>query len=136
MVERRRRCAGGRVPARAVIRARGALACAVALAALAGGCGEAPEHQAPSSTADSVSEALTGIAQACGEHAQLRALPSFGPAPAREAAVRAAARMRWIELGHAVAVNPSWIYQGKTLAEVHASAARHLRECGLGAVLA
>jgi hypothetical protein len=118
-----------------VIGLRGALACAMLLAALAGGCGEQPEHQAPTATANVVAEALSGIAQACGEHAQLHGLPSFGPTPARDASVLAAARMRWVQLGHAVSEGPSWIFQGKTLAEVHASAAAHLRECGLGAAV-
>ena len=118
-----------------VLARRPGLVLLAALAALAAGCGEAGEHQAPSATADVVAAALTGIAQACGERAQLRALPSFGPAAAQEQTVRAAARMRWVELGHAVSVNPTWIYQGKTLAEVHAAAARHLRECGLGDVV-
>jgi hypothetical protein len=115
-----------------VSRRQPALAAVVLLALLAGGCGEQPEHQAPAGTANVVAEALSGIAQACGEHAQLRGLPSFGPTPARDAAVLAAARMRYVELEHAVSRNPAWLFQGRTLAEVHGEAARHLRECGLG----
>ena len=103
----------------------------MSLGLLAGGCGEQPEHQTPAATADVVAEALSGIAQACGEHAQLHGLPAFGSTPARDATVLAAARMRYVELTHAVASDPSWIFQGRRLAEVRAEAARHLRECGL-----
>lgn len=120
------------MPARALSRRRAAAAVAVSLVLLAGGCGEQPEHQAPAATANVVAEALSGIARACGEHAQLHGLPSFGPTPARDASLLAAARMRYVELEHAVSRNPSWIFQGRTLAEVHAGAARYLRECGLG----
>jgi hypothetical protein len=40
--------------------------------------------------------------------------------------------MRALELRRAAASNPAWIYQGRTLGEIEALAAVHLRECGLG----
>jgi hypothetical protein len=103
---------------------------ATVLAALGAGCGALPP-QAPAPVANGVAEALSGIAAACGEQAQLTALPAFGSEPRREAAVIASARMRSVELSHAVAKNPASIYQGKTLGEVRGLAAQRLRECGL-----
>jgi hypothetical protein len=109
-----------------------ASALALVLAALSAGCG-ARSPQAPAPTAARVAEALSGIAAACGERAQLDALPAFGPVPGKQRAILAAASMRAAELRHAVAENPAWIYQDRTLAEVASLARERLRECGLGA---
>ncbi|HEY0515521.1 MAG TPA: hypothetical protein VGD00_00250 [Solirubrobacteraceae bacterium] len=99
------------------------------LAICLAGCGAQPP-QAPTAYANRVASALEGITLACGENAQQRALPQFGPpsrAPESEAAERA------LELAHVVKHNPAWVYQGSTLEEVAASAAERLHECGLGA---
>ncbi len=124
------------MPARALSAPRARrLPALLALACLAGGaagCGPAPPAASPS-TANVVSEALSGIQQACGERALLTALPAFGADPRREASVLASARMRAKELRDAVAEGPALTFQGKTLAEVRTLAAVKLHECGLGA---
>jgi hypothetical protein len=102
---------------------------AVLVAVGAAGCGALPP-QAPSSEENRVASALAGIAAACGESYQQRALPSL---PARRQPPIASAGERAGELLHVAQRNPRWIYQGHTLAEVVALAAERLRECGLGA---
>jgi hypothetical protein len=81
--------------------------------------------------ANRVASALEGIAEACGEEVQQRALRfgAGGPGPQRQAL------MRVRELADVFARNPDWIYQGDTLREVVALADARLRECGLARVV-
>jgi hypothetical protein len=99
-------------------------ACALAL----GACGAQPP-QAPVPEANRAAAAITGIMEACGEAYQARgprgAGPSEPPAPASEAATRAA------ELAGVYRHGPEWIYSGVTLRGIVALSVRQLRECGL-----
>jgi hypothetical protein len=99
----------------------------LAAASLGGGCGATPP-QAPAVEANRVASALAGIAEACGEAAQERALPRFGP-PGTGAGQEAATRAK--ELAMVFARNPNWIYQGASLRQVVALADARLQECGL-----
>jgi hypothetical protein len=100
---------------------------ALAAAGLGGGCGATPP-QAPAVEASRVASALAGIAEACGEAAQERALPRFGP-PGTGAGEEAATRAQ--ELAMVFVRNPHWIYQGANLRQVVALADARLQECGL-----
>ena len=106
------------------------LLAAFLLVSVVAGCGAKPP-QAPPVQANRVASALAGIAEACGEEVQQRALLRFGPGgpgPQQQAL------MRVRELADVFARNPGWIYQGDTLREVVALADARLRECGLASV--
>jgi hypothetical protein len=103
------------------------LLAACAFAILAAGCGATPP-QAPAVQANRVASALEGIAQACGEAYQQRALPRFGPSGNGS---ESEALMRTRELADVVERNPDWVYQGDTLRQVAVLAGARLRECGL-----
>jgi hypothetical protein len=112
-------------------RPRTASATAVVIAALGGfilaGCGP-PPPQAPTPQADLLSDALSMIAQDCGEASQATALTAHAPdLPAIDADARGRAR----ELAGVFRRNPAWIYQGDTVRQLVALSADYLRECHL-----
>jgi hypothetical protein len=99
---------------------------AAALAATA--CGATPP-QAPFRQAKALDSATSGIAFACGEAYQVTAFPGDHVkdlAPIRSAATRSAAKLARVD-----ALNPDWIYQGQTIAEIVHDGTADLRACGL-----
>ena len=109
------------------MRARSAILASSAVL-LCAGCGP-PPPQAPTAQANRVASAITGIAEACGESYQSRALPGVHP---RDASIEAQAASRALELARVYVQNPGWIYQGETLQQVVALSVHYLRACGLG----
>lgn len=104
------------------------LAAALALALVAAGCGAMPP-QAPLRQAQKLNSATGGIAFACGQAFQLTEFGGeHGPGLA---ALDAKAAQSAHKLRRVAARNPSWIYQGETVAEIAAAGARKLRGCGL-----
>jgi hypothetical protein len=101
---------------------------ASSLVLLCAGCGP-PPPQAPTAQANRVASAITGIAEACGESYQSRALPDAHPG---DAALEAEAASRALELAGVYLQNPGWIYQGETLQQVVAQSVHYLRACDLG----
>jgi hypothetical protein len=101
---------------------------ASSLVLLCAGCGP-PPPQAPTAQADRVASAITGIAEACGESYQSRALPGAHP---KDAPLEAEAASRALELARVYLQNPGWIYQGETLQQVVALSVHYLRACDLG----
>jgi hypothetical protein len=100
------------------------LAAAIALGV--GGCG-APPPQAPPSQANRLSDALSSIAQDCGEAYQQRAFAATSDLSSLEADAISRGR----ELAGVFHANRAWVYQGDTVLQIVALSVGYLRECHL-----
>jgi hypothetical protein len=91
-------------------------------------CGATPP-QAPFRQAKALDSATSGIAFACGEAYQVTAFPGDHVKdlePVRSAATRSAAKLARVD-----ALNPDWVYQGQTVAEIVHDGTADLGACGL-----
>jgi uncharacterized protein YjiS (DUF1127 family) len=101
----------------------------VALAVVAAGCGPTPP-QAPGPQAHQLNTALSRISTACGHATEIQTFSN--DARALRAMERAAAA-QVPTLARIYRTNPSWIFQGKTVAELVQMSKTFLDDCGLHA---
>jgi hypothetical protein len=96
---------------------------------VAAGCGPQPP-QAPKREADTLNNALSTVAGACGHAIEARTFGTSGRELRRltDQAVGAAPALRSV-----LRRNPRWVYQDRTVAQLAELAVSDLRQCGLGA---
>jgi hypothetical protein len=108
------------------MRARTA-ALTLAVAAAVAACGATPP-QAPQPVAMTLSDALSSVSLACGRSLQVH---TYGQGRGQLASMRKNAEKGLSTLAKLAKQHPEWIYQDKTIAELHSLAKGEIKACGL-----